>query len=207
VARVNRAGTFGYEAARAAGALPSGGYGAEAAGLIGSAAGGVGASGGLVNSLGGVAEGAAGMALGGPVGAMVGKVARQLAGGIAEAVPKATGSVIAAPAKVASMGLEGLAHSLRELQGPLGPVGLGLDAVGKSLETVATVVKAIPIVGSVLGPLGDVLAGIPGVIKGITSGRQVSPRVEHAFRRLMAKVEEVTGRLGGPARRYERRYR
>jgi hypothetical protein len=199
IARINRAGTFSYEAARAAGALPPpGGYGAGAGGIVGGAVGGIGATGGMISGLTGMAGGAAGMALGGPVGAMIGKVAGQIAGSIAEAVPAAIGSVIAAPAKIAAMGLEGLGHSLRELQGPLGPVGLGLDAVGKSLQVVSNVVKMVPLVGSILGPFTDALAGIPGTLKDITTSltRMAAVASPGAFKVWEIALEDVQGVIG-----------
>src|SRR5262249_2160992 len=130
---------------------------AGAARAAGSAAGG----GGLLAGAGGMIGGL----VGGPVGSMVG----QMVGGTVEAVARAAAPAPAAPAKLASAGLPGMAHSLRELQGPLGPVGLGLDALGTGLETVSNAIKGIPIVGSLLGPLTDVLAGIPGTIKDITT--------------------------------------
>jgi hypothetical protein len=197
IARINRAGDFGFRMAAGAGALPPGGGYAQA---LGGMVGGVGATGGFLSSAGGMLGGAVGSLAGGPVGAMVGKIAGQIAGGIAEAIPAALGSVIAAPAKLAATGLEGLAHSLRELQGPLGPVGLGLglDAVGASLQVVSNVVKMVPIVGSILGPFTDALAGIPGVLKDITTSltRMAAVASPGQFQVWQIALEDVQGVIG-----------
>lgn len=131
------------------------------------------------------------------IGASVGGLVGSLKLGL-EAVPKALGSMVAAPAKLAASSLGLLGNSLRALEGPLGPIGMGLDLLTTGLETISGVIKGIPLVGSILGPLSDVLAGIPGIFKDITTtlvgfAATASPGM---FKRYQVALQDVQGVIG-----------
>jgi hypothetical protein len=179
--------TFLYRLMHGAGAQPH--QQPDLATMLGGVVGAAG-GGGTAGAVGGMA----GAAVGGPAGALVGRVV----GTALAALPKALGDAIAVPAKLATGALEGVASSLRQLQGPLGPVGAGLDLLGGSLQTVSNVVKAIPLVGSLLGPLSDVLAGIPNTLADVTHSlvNMAAAASPGQFRVWQIALEDVQGVIG-----------
>jgi hypothetical protein len=152
--------------------------GQGAGGALGSVFGGIAGSGGAAVPAGGQAAGqVAGAAVGGgadaAAGALKGIGMEAVAGPIglavmaAEAAAKVAGELYSVPFKGIASGLELVDKGLRGLQGPLGPVGVGLDAVAGGLESVREKLEAIPILGDVLGPTLGALAAVPAALKGI----------------------------------------
>src|SRR5437868_2040049 len=149
---------------------------------------------------GGAVGGIVGTLVGGPAGAVVGGA---IGGAVGHGLEGAAGAGLAAPASLASAGLSTLSHSLQELQGPLGPIGIGFDVLGDSLAKVSDIIKSIPLVGSLLGPLSDVLAGIPSIFKDITTtlvnfAAKASPGVFTTWQRALEDVQGVIGRTFVP---------
>jgi hypothetical protein len=157
-------------------------------------------------SLGGMIGGALGGPPGAAIGAAVGAVSTALAKGVMAAVkelPALIGQTLAAPAQFAVAALGGLSHSLKELQGPLGVIGVGFDALTSGLETTSGIIKSIPILGSVLGPISETLAGIPGIFKEITTtlvdfAGKASPGTFKIWTEALEDTQAVIGRAFVP---------
>lgn len=151
-------------------------------------------------ALGGIGHGTAGnigAALGaglGPIGAMGGR----MAGAAVGAAPELYGKTMGMFAEGAAVGIKGLEVALKGLQGPLGPIGAGLDVLALGLGKVRDVIKAIPLVGTVLGPLADVAAGIPSMISGITNSligmaEKANPGVFVQWKQALEDTQGVIG--------------
>ncbi len=150
---------------------------------------------------GGSALGQAGGAIGWPLGAIAGAAIAAIAA-IAKAIP----GVVALPAKAVTAALRGVGDALADLQGPLGPIGAGLDLMGKALGGVASAIKSIPLVGEALGPFADELAAIPGLVGDITQSlvslaAVASPGAFKLWQRALADVQGVIGQRAVPVLR------
>lgn len=133
-------------------AMPSK-IGPQAAGEVAGAAMTGGAEAGI-----GAGAGVAMEAAGGPIG---------LAELAAQAAAKVGGQLAKIPFKVISGGLNLVNDSLSDLQGPLGPVGAGLNLASKGFDKLADSIEGMPIVSDLLGPVVRELGAMPGALKGM----------------------------------------
>lgn len=108
------------------------------------------------------------------------------------------GTMAAAPVKLLNTGLGLVNKSLRDLQGELGPIGMGFELVAESLQMVSKVIGALPLIGPALGPLASALAVLPNQFKELVStltsmARLASPSV---FKMWTFALEDTQGVIG-----------
>jgi hypothetical protein len=111
---------------------------------------------------------------------------------IALTAAKVVGKIAVAPLQAVGAGLDFMSSGLHELQGSLGPVGLGFTVLGKSIDMVS---KVIPVVGpmvskafmGILGPMKDITGSL------VSMAAVASPG---AFKIWTMALEDVQGVIG-----------
>lgn len=113
-------------------------------------------------------------------------------------VVSGVGKLAAAPFKVLNAGLGLFSDALHDIQGPLGPIGAGLNLFTKGLTATADAVGKIPILGSLLGPLLGTLGKLPTILKGILeSGMSLAGKASPGTVRGMSiAVEDFQATVG-----------
>lgn len=156
---------FALRALKAISPDQAGLYGALVGGKAGARA--SGALGGIGGALGG---------LFGPTGAMVGGaiggMGDRAIGGAVNLVGSAAnlaGSAANLPAQAVAKGLGLVNDALKTMEGPLGPLAIGLNAVSAGLSGMSDIIKKIPVLGAVLGPVSETLATLPGLFGSLTT--------------------------------------
>jgi hypothetical protein len=149
--------------------------------------GGEGIGGKVVNLMGSGALGSGAAAAAGPAGMAI---------AAAMAVKKALVTIGTAPAKAVGDGLEAVSSGLHELQGPLGPVGLGFSMLTKGAEVAGNALKLVsPVIGKVLAKSAKIVLGpLKEITQSLVSMVQVAS--PGAFKLWTMALEDVQGVIG-----------
>ena len=139
--------------------------------------------------------------VGGAIGTAAGAVgggAVDLAGGALNAAMGAVKTLATAPFKAINAGLGLVSDVLHDIQGPLGPIGAGLNLFSKGLDTVADTVRGLPVVGETLGSILGSLAKLPTILKsileaGVSLAAKASPGT---VRQMSMAVEDFQATVG-----------
>ena len=165
---------------------------ASGAGLSGQAVGEVAgaAAGGGAEAGAGAAAGMGAEALAGPIGLAVVAV---------QAAVKVSGQLASLPYAAINAGLSLVKDGLQDMEGPLGPLGAGINVVSKGMRAFADGVASIPVVGDALGPALKQLAAVPDTFKAITESlvrmsRLASPAQALRLRMATEDAQAVVGR-------------
>lgn len=139
--------------------------------------------------------------VGGAIGTAAGAIgggAVDLAGGALNAAMGAVKTLATAPFKAINAGFGLVSDVLHDIQGPLGPIGAGLNLFSKGLDTVADTVRGLPIVGETLGSILGSLAKLPTILKsileaGVSLAAKASPGT---VRQMSMAVEDFQATVG-----------
>lgn len=104
----------------------------------------------------------------------------------------------AAPFKLVTAGFGLVSDVLHDIQGPLGPIGAGLNLFSKGLNTLADAVSGLPLVGGILGSVFGTLGKLPGILKGILeAGTSLASKVSPAtVKQMSMAVEDFQATVG-----------
>lgn len=126
-------------------------------------------------------------------------------GGAAASVGSVVMGVLQVASKAATVGLKAfntgltvLAVGFRDLQGPLGGIGVGLNIVSEAFGTMAEGLKKVPVLGQLLGPVMDQLGKMPRVLGeilsvGLNFASKANPGV---MRQLSIAMEDAMATIG-----------
>lgn len=151
-------------------------------GAAGGSGWGMAAAGGLVGAGVGIAAGWAGGAISGVIGATT----------------KAISQLATAPFKAINAGFGLMLDVLQDIQGPLGPIGAGLNLVSKGMNTLSDVVRGMPLIGDILGSVLGSLGKLPTILKGILeAGTSLASKVSPGTVKLLGiAVEDFQATVG-----------
>lgn len=152
----------------------------------------------------GATAGAEGAAAGGAASSFIG--ASGPLGGLIAAIPivvKAVKGLAEAPFKMISGGLNTVTGALKDMQGPLGPIGAGLGLVKGFFDAIANSLKKIPIVGEALaaipGAIGEVVGALGDFMSAMTElSKLASPGTFKRFQIVSEDAAAVIGRTFVP---------